>query len=122
MKKIKSFIINRKTWLRGEGSQNSYLFREKDGKQCCIGTFLLKCGFSECDLLDIQDPSNIKGKETKVPKWLIDFSLSNYTFNTGAANDLIAINDRKNTKEEEREKEIKERFAEQGIKVKFTGK
>jgi hypothetical protein len=30
-------IVDRQTWLRGEGSEESWLRRKADGKQCCLG-------------------------------------------------------------------------------------
>ena len=37
-------VIDRATWLRGEGHEQSYLLRECDGKMCCLGFFALACG------------------------------------------------------------------------------
>ncbi len=31
------FIINREIWLRGEGAESSFLHRDLDGKECCMG-------------------------------------------------------------------------------------
>lgn len=44
-------VLNPKTWLRGEGSSNSYLLRRGDGKMCCMGQLALRCGVPAEDLL-----------------------------------------------------------------------
>ena len=33
-------VIHRSEWLRGEGSDNSRLFRHADHKLCCVGIYL----------------------------------------------------------------------------------
>jgi hypothetical protein len=47
-------VIDRATWLRGEGSTNSYLLRLHDGKKCCVGFYALACGRPEKEIADIQ--------------------------------------------------------------------
>lgn len=37
-------VIDRSRWLRGEGPQNSWLKRQSDGKQCCLGFLGDQCG------------------------------------------------------------------------------
>lgn len=36
--------VDRQTWLHGEGSENSYLRRASDNKQCCLGFYSEACG------------------------------------------------------------------------------
>lgn len=47
-----TFTIKRSKWLRGEGVGNSQLFREGDGKMCCIGQVCLSLGIDEVFLRD----------------------------------------------------------------------
>ncbi len=44
------FIIDRRVWLRGEGSANSFLLRPADGKMCCMGQVCLQLGVVPADL------------------------------------------------------------------------
>lgn len=37
-------VIDRSKWLRGEGGKNSFLRRESDGKQCCLGFAAIAMG------------------------------------------------------------------------------
>lgn len=40
------FIVDRKTWYRGNGSTGSMLLRQ-DRKRCCIGFVGVQCGISD---------------------------------------------------------------------------
>ena len=37
--KMKRLVIDRKRWIRGEGFDDSYLYRGDDGKKCCVGFY-----------------------------------------------------------------------------------
>lgn len=47
--------IERSRWLRGEGSTESALLREKDGKMCCLGFVAIALG---------RTPEQIKGQSS----------------------------------------------------------
>jgi hypothetical protein len=44
--------INRRGWLKGEGSDASKLLRESDGLRCCIGFAASAAGFGDHTLWD----------------------------------------------------------------------
>lgn len=47
------FVIDRKTWWRGQGSGGSRLLRSCDGMMCCIGSVCLQLGSKQEDIRDI---------------------------------------------------------------------
>ena len=106
---MKKIIIDRETWLRGEGKDNSFLLRGSDKKMCCLGFYFNQCGVSEETLLNKGSPMCLG--EANLPKetlWL-----------RGVAGTLMAINDSTYYPEADRESKIKKIFAEFGYKVKF---
>ena len=115
--------IDRQKWLRGEGSEDSFLLRH-DGKMCCLGFYSLACGLK---------PENIEGMSTvdeAIDKnglcqpnevaWLIDRNNSKRVFNSSAiANTLMCVNDDVEVRDARREDSIAEIFAEYGVEVEF---
>ncbi len=120
------FVINRKIWLRGEGSAKSSLFRDTDGKQCCLGIYLNACGVPK-NILEgcstVKDFLNQTGKNITLTadqvQWMISDSSSK------SSNDVVKLyseNDYSiDNSEENREKTIKELFAKNNIDVEFIG-
>lgn len=51
---MRTLVIDRKIWLRGEGDSSGQLLRPDDGKMCCIGIYLEACGVPK-ELLKGQD-------------------------------------------------------------------
>ena len=50
-KELEKFTVKRSEWLRGEGSEASFLIRPRDDKKCCVGFFALQViGLGEFDL------------------------------------------------------------------------
>ena len=64
MSKKKSFTINRKKWLRGEGDDDSRLLRSTDNKMCCLGFLGKACGISSACLSGRGMPNTIR-----MPEW-----------------------------------------------------
>lgn len=119
---MKHVEIRRKRWLRGEGSRNSFLYRHKDRKMCCLGFYLRSCGLPVKDLTGRKSPFDLPGVPDEA-KWL---NLANLlpdgakwrkTFNV--VNKLMRINDTDDLPEKQREKQISKLFREQGVKVVF---
>ena len=113
---MKEFTVSRKTWLRGEGSKDSSLFRPEDKKMCCLG-FLGRelCGATEeqmelCDTPAETDPAI---------NWIDGLLKNPGKYNSDAAHRLMEINDEECMDDEEREKLLTEEFAKLGIAVKF---
>lgn len=133
---MKKLTIDRKRWLRGEGSEVSALLRKNDGKMCCIGFYALQVGYTPTDIEDIQTPPSLsqQGAELK-PDMLrlvteqLNYQLkkpyhTRYLANEVCA-DLMEINDRVDNgldgafPEEEREERIRKLFAKIDVEVEF---
>lgn len=129
------FTINRTAWLRGEGSDKSFLIRMCDGKQCCLGFLGLACGYDIRDLLQSTTPvradvvrrnfyrSNenpLPCEATLWPKKIIINDEIGYT-RTDITDHLMAINDKRNISDSEREEKLTELFESIGIEVEFIG-
>lgn len=53
---VKDYVIDRATWLRGEGAYRSSLLRPEDGKMCCLGQIALQRGYTEEEIRGRADP------------------------------------------------------------------
>ncbi len=53
-------IINRKSWLRGEGEEESFLLRETDCKMCCLGIYLEALGAPKSALTGRASPHHVE--------------------------------------------------------------
>lgn len=112
MAELKQLVIDRKIWLRGEGSLKSKLIRESDGKQCCVGIYLLSCGVEAKSIINRGAP-----KDCILPteaQWVNRFSHSQLTHK------LYDVNDNKAMSEETRERKIAATFLECGVEVTFV--
>lgn len=49
---MRTVVVDRNTWLRGEGPVTSKLHRSKDNKQCCIGFVARELGATVEDITD----------------------------------------------------------------------
>lgn len=65
---IEKTIVDRNTWLRGEGQYESYLHRLSDGKKCCLG-FEVEQHYSKCYIGELASPSEVEFPDVN---WLID--------------------------------------------------
>lgn len=114
MKKMLKLVIDRKTWLKGEGSNKSALLRS-DGKMCCLGFLAIKNGASRKSIMEIPEPRDIL--ETKC--WGLTRKMRD---NDNIHGDmLMIINDRIIMSDESREKQLKEEFEKLGVSVSFKG-
>jgi hypothetical protein len=121
MEPVKAFTIDRKTWLHGE-THGSYLYRCFDQKQCCLGFYLRAQGFTENQIKGIKSPRGLTDNRcqiTDLPTWMIRPWPPHYHSEICAK--LMITNDRLDLSNEQRERLIIEGFAEQGIRVIFTG-
>ncbi len=118
---VKEFTISRKTWLRGEGSGNSYLLRD-DWKQCCVGVFLSACGYSDERLRGQSAAREISEYLLSELEWLKHHAHKEGSPDRRFMYDLYNTNDLREVigGEAEREAKITALFAEKGITVTFT--
>lgn len=102
-RKRKAVVINRKTWLRGEGIIPSRLLRSLDGKMCCVGFICLAEGAPEEAIKDKPALHNIDPK-------LFDFNTISRlqaihnTANNPYGLSVYSLNDNENFNDAEREK------------------
>ena len=110
---VDHFIIDRKIWLRGEGTDMSSLLRRMDDKQCCLGIYLEACGMPRDMLREISEPAYVLTTLPEETLWLMD---------TEKYQDinLMTINDNQDLWETQRERKIAEIFAQHGITVEFV--
>ena len=110
-------VIDRSTWLRGEGSDESRLLRSLDGKMCCLGFYSLACGLTDDHICDEATPDEIgKVAWPEDAQWMWDqWDLSD------DCEELISTNDLGVLLEQEREQIIATIFAKHGVEVEFTG-
>jgi hypothetical protein len=104
------FTVDRKTWLRGGGPQDSYLLTP-DGMRCCIGFVAQQCGVADEDILNIVTISHIAKKDnrSKFPEWMDDRVSLAYV-----------INDRREISEDDREAQLKDLFLKNGDEIEFV--
>ena len=96
-------IVNRETWLRGEGSDKSFLLRPADGKMCCMG-------FAE----SVRNPlSDILGAREVVR--------ADYPNHVNCLSDIYQINDNPTLSDHEREQRLIGLGPIIGINFSFTG-
>lgn len=126
-------IIDRKTWIRGEGEKYSFMYRSADQHMCCLGFMADQCGLSKNRMSDVDSPCSVD-----IDPFILktNFSLllnNNNHFNSQLAEKLMAINDLELNNihdanlanlpvlksEEEREKMLIEQFAGHNIYVEF---
>lgn len=115
-------VINRPKWRCG-GSNNSSrgctrLLNEQ-GYMCCLG-FASKqiCNLSDEEMLTKHFPQSLHRKINK----LTYFPRKGICKDTKFSEKAMGINDNPTLSNKEREKQLKELFAKNGIELKFTGK
>ena len=120
--------ISRAKWLRGEGSEDSYLIRQSDGKQCCLGFFGLAAGIEADKMLSVQTPEEVPITETETVQevWTRKFEEAGGLFSeylgglSGTCSKLMEANDDENETEEAREELISKLFQKIGVEVVFV--
>lgn len=105
--------IDRSIWLRGEGSIASFLLRQSDNKQCCIGILLEANGVKRDKLMGVSAVKN----ENNIPCVIPPDNLN--WLNEDQVNEFYSINDSKAYDDTFREQKLTEMFATHGIEVEF---
>lgn len=119
------FIVDRQTWYRGHGPDNSKLLRE-DGMMCCLGHVSLQCGLTERKILNKTTPyraltnEGILGQKIfNVPvglDWLLNDS---HDATSEIAAQMMNVNDLMDLSEELREEQLRELAAKAGHELEF---
>lgn len=123
-------VIDRTKWLRGEGSMNSFLLRDGDEKQCCIGFLCealgvprekLKDEKGSQVLLDVNLPDWLQTKTSKAQEQTSDlfiaYAVNDYNGEDSEVDETPIVV----TSEEDREARIAEIFARHDVQVEFVG-
>jgi len=125
------FTVERSKWLRGIGSEHSFLLRSTDGKMCCLGFLGLACGLDPERITNIDSPNGIpvSSSETARKEWSKTVPEAEGLFreyvkdNSVVCEQLMETNDMEtndSVDESHREKALTKLFAEIGIEVKFV--
>lgn len=126
---MRKLQIPRDIWLRGEGTDESYLLRTSDRKMCCVGIYLKECGVSEEKMCDVKDANNFEVSK-RLPEeayWLVTiypegptagllYETNDYRF---VEHEDIPDEEVLVRSEEEREEKVKAIFLAYDVEVEF---
>lgn len=125
-------VIDRSKWLRGEGSSNSKLLRESDGKMCCLGFYAKQCGYTDEEILQRAAPGDVA--RTKGVRQGFEPLISSGTgcqceecrntprlVNSSLCSELMNVNDDETVLDAERERFIAGVLEWIGVEVEFVG-
>lgn len=118
----KEVVIDRQTWLRGEGHPDSFLYRSGDDKKCCLGFAALAAGANVDDIKSMCNFETLhRDKRIVISNMMksTSYGLAFLREATEVHQNLIDINDHPSMSEEDREKQIKEEFGKAGIEITF---
>lgn len=107
-------IVNRATWYRGKGHEQSQLLRD-DGTRCCIGFYAQACGVPDALVRGAPCLSDIGGQHSSIPAQLRGKPWTNYNYgrteasaryNFNVLSQCYEVNDSEQLTEEAREEEL----------------
>lgn len=123
-------VIDRSTWYRGLGGNESMLVRSSDGRMCCLGFVGRMCGYAPAELRhpdpeeQVKDLHRMEERFSSYRKNLWPEALlgrEGRIRNTSLTDELVTVNDDPLISEEERERRIAELLAAAGIDASFEG-
>lgn len=118
---LKKLVIDRTTWLRGEGGTPSRLLRTEDGKMCCMGSYCLQiAGLSPDQILERSTLASVANLLDSIPEtqYLLEcFRLWNQIDGNRS---IYQVNDDSILAPEERERLLTVFFRDNGVEVEFT--
>lgn len=109
-KKLKTFVIDRKVWLRGE--EDSYLLRKRDGLMCCLGQIACRLGARHVEIAGYMAPDDLPRGDMKRLDW-------NPQAKTLGA--MMDINDDAELSDDARERDLQKAAKRLGWRLRFTG-
>lgn len=113
------FIVDRKTWYRGQGGITSRLLNF-EGQRCCIGFVAQQCGVPDEACRDIVSVDGIRKLITSRAAWPAWF-IGDFGRDTKDLGQAYRINDDKDITDEARESALEELFASHGDTMEFVG-
>lgn len=115
---MKTLIIDRLTWLRGQG--RSQLRRVTDGKMCCLGFECIQLhALTEGQITGLATPAHACAQTGARIDDLAKLDSGNLFMNTPLCGDLMATNDDKAICDYEREAKLRDLFNKRGISPQF---
>lgn len=113
------FTVRRSDWLRGE--EDGLLYRENDGKMCCLGFLGIACGLTEDEMMDRGSPQEaLSSLWPRGMVWEDDSDDSSIFYDSTITNELVTINDNQKIYDDTRELALIEKFKELNIEVEFV--
>lgn len=120
---IKSFVVERKRWLRGRPEAGFSFLLDSANRRCCLGFYASACGVTDEMLLAWSNPGVLKDvigdNYPEQMGWLIE-SRAGKTIPSKAGYALMEMNDDSLLGDDDKEKRVREGFAKQGIEVQFV--
>lgn len=112
------FVVDRKTWYRGQGESGSCLFHPENGR-CCLGFFANAIGHSDEEIDDVAMPDGITNPKNW-PESLLTIDDGGYMY-TELTGKIATVNDNSNIEDDEREEQLTELFLKADVEVVFEG-
>lgn len=115
----KEFTVDRSEWVMGGGNYNdilggSSLLNDRENA-CCLGFYAHACGVTWEIMEDVSFPSTLHFKIPLMP------SSGRFGYTSEFEGECMGINDNKHISTKKREKLLRKKFAEKGVKIKFSG-
>lgn len=112
---MEKLVIDRARWLRGEGSGESYLLRESDGKMCCLGFYCLARGLTAEEIKGIKTPTDVTNPVALVPLVKECELCGGHVHQTEVCSSMMTVNDDQVVEDDRREEELTRLFGELGV-------
>jgi len=109
---MRKIIVDRTTWLRGEGSEPSRLLRRSDGKMCCLGSVCLAASMTPFQIEEQPSPWSFEktslegGKGHGLRTLFTDFFTAQADSGSKVISVMMEINDNLNTKDNYKEAKL----------------
>jgi hypothetical protein len=116
---METLTIKRKKWLHGEGTSDSGLLRESDGKMCCLGFLARQRGARNKYILGVRTPCELTSRGHQQLKNLVVDAYDEK--HTKIGDKLMERNDEEYMTDAKREKLLTTLFKRIKVRVKFVG-
>ena len=115
-------IVDRKTWIRGQGGKGTTRLLTNDGLMCCLGFACHQAGYTKDDLRPLTTPSSlVKTKDLAIKNSIKQLIDKNSNFDSNICIKLMHENDRAEIKDSTREKNLRKLGKEAEIEFSFKG-
>jgi hypothetical protein len=111
------FIVDRKTWFRGQGPRDSRLLKE-GGERCCIGFVGQQCGIKNEDLMGEHVVHQVPERH-KFPRWMTIVVHVGLQLEDSDIYQAYKTNDNLKITDVEREAQLKDIFRRNGDEIEF---